>query len=191
MLDWPHPGVALSVAVFAGGGEELYEMFCAFATFGAGSAVANSVSGKMPAVEMDGAHWIKVLRECGLLDGKTFGTTAADLVFVKAKPKVRVGMTGMHAYAACTRTRAMCTRWWSGPGLARQRHVSHRPCMCLSRLGPLQGMNKIDFGGFKAALQQVAEAKGMAAKDLHAAITGSQGPLHTRTPVKDTSSHGA
>lgn len=119
-------------------GEELYEMFCAFSTFGAGSAVASSVSGKMPAVEMDGAHWIKMLRECGLLDVKTFGTTAADLVFVKAKPK---------------------------------------------------GMNKIDFAGFKAALQHVADAKGMEAKDLHAAITNSQGPLHTRTPVKDSGSH--
>ncbi len=77
-------------------------MFCAFATFGAGSAVASSISGKMPAVEMDGAHWIKMLRECGLLDAKSFGTTAADLVFVKAKPKVRAGPKQDGSYQRCS-----------------------------------------------------------------------------------------
>ena len=54
----------------------LQEAFVAFASFG--GAVSN---------EMDNAHFIKMCKECGLVDAKAFTTTDVDLLFNKIKAK--------------------------------------------------------------------------------------------------------
>jgi len=61
----------------AGTGNELLDMFNAFASFGASNAGAAPVH-----AEMDSAKFAKLCRECKLIDGK-FNSTRADLVFAK------------------------------------------------------------------------------------------------------------
>ena len=55
---------------------ELAHHFEAFASFG--GAHTN---------EMDNAHFAKMCKECGIIDGKTFTTTDCDMIFTKAKAK--------------------------------------------------------------------------------------------------------
>jgi len=55
---------------------DLQQAFEAFASFGTG-----------PTREMDNSHFSKMLKECKIIDGKTFTTTDADLLFNKVKAK--------------------------------------------------------------------------------------------------------
>lgn len=57
--------------------DDLYEVFVAFASFGAGRAAK---------AEMDGAHFVKLCKDTGLID-RAFTTTNADLIFAKVKAK--------------------------------------------------------------------------------------------------------
>lgn len=61
-------------------------MYCAFATYGAGTNTSGSANKH---VDMDGARWAKLCREVGLFD-RAFNLTKADLIFAKAKAKVCV-----------------------------------------------------------------------------------------------------
>jgi hypothetical protein len=85
----------------SGGGaatvSSLREMFAQFATFGAPPAGAHAPSPNRP-VEMDGARFQKLCRECRLFDGQCtpgkggaapgFNPTRADLIFTKVKQQV-------------------------------------------------------------------------------------------------------
>lgn len=62
---------------------ELRATFEKFARFGSRAGAA-SPSGP---VDMDGAKFAKLCRECGLIEGG-LTATAADLIFSKVKPKV-------------------------------------------------------------------------------------------------------
>lgn len=55
---------------------DLASAFEAFASFGTA-----------PSKEMDNAHFSKMLKECKIIDGKTYTTTDADLLFNKIKAK--------------------------------------------------------------------------------------------------------
>ena len=55
---------------------ELAHHFEAFASFGGPAST-----------EMDNAHFAKMCKECGIIDGKSFTTTDADMLFTKAKAK--------------------------------------------------------------------------------------------------------
>jgi hypothetical protein len=66
--------------------EELHAAFRAFAHFGAGTGNTPKSATPKP-FELDGARFVKLVRDSGLLDSR-LNTTAADLVFSKVKGKV-------------------------------------------------------------------------------------------------------
>jgi len=98
-----------------GGGGSLQDVFASFAKFGISAAKSTPTAATPPvaprrfdtfahtpgsvskglatpgAVQMDGFRFAKLCREAGLLDGKKLTTTSVDLIFTKAKSKVRAG----------------------------------------------------------------------------------------------------
>jgi hypothetical protein len=72
----------------------LREMFTQFALFGASASQPALAQGR---IEMDGARFQKLCRECQLFDRSSarssagFNPTRADLIFTKVKQQVRVG----------------------------------------------------------------------------------------------------
>lgn len=83
----PAPPTAESSSGSAGPAtvEDLQRVFKAFAMFGTGAMVASPADSRQK-VEMDGSHFAKLCRECGLVGGK-LTTTAVDIAFSKAKNK--------------------------------------------------------------------------------------------------------
>ena len=73
---------------------EVQEVFTAFALYGAGAG-AGAATPRSSAVELDGARFAKLCRDSGLLSGR-LNSTAVDLVFSKAKPKVLTACRQMH-----------------------------------------------------------------------------------------------